>query len=207
MNTTVAALLQILVLLLALALVYRPLGDYMARTLESPRHSRVERLLYRSSASTRAPTRGGRCTSGRSWPSRSSPYSGSSRSCASRPTCRTRSAARECRRLQSLNTAVSFVTNTNWQSYSGEAALGLHGADGRTGRAELPVGGRRHRRCGRARSAAWLAPTPTGSGNFWVDLTRDHAPDPPADRRRLRHRADRQRRRAELRRRHDDHDA
>ena len=34
-------------LVLALALVYRPLGDYMARSLESPRHSRVERGIYR----------------------------------------------------------------------------------------------------------------------------------------------------------------
>ena len=47
MTPTIAAVLQVLVLLLALALVYRPLGDYMARTLESPRHSRVERGLYR----------------------------------------------------------------------------------------------------------------------------------------------------------------
>ena len=44
---------------------------------------------------------------------------------------------------QGFNTAVSFVTNTNWQSYSGESALGLHGAGDRPDGAELPVRGGR----------------------------------------------------------------
>ncbi len=47
MNSTVAALLQILLLVAALAACYRPLGDYMARSLQSPRHTRVERGIYR----------------------------------------------------------------------------------------------------------------------------------------------------------------
>ena len=48
-----------------------------------------------------------------------------------------------------LNTAVSFITNTNWQSYSGEAGAGLHRAGRGAHRAELRLcrrgPGRRHR--------------------------------------------------------------
>ena len=47
MNSTIAAVLQVAVLILALGLVYRPFGDYMARSLESPRHTRTERGIYR----------------------------------------------------------------------------------------------------------------------------------------------------------------
>ena len=75
----------------------------------------------------------------------------------------------------SFNTAVSFVTNTNWQGYAGESTmsyltqmLGAHGA-------ELPLGRHRHR--GGLRAGARLrgarAPTARASvGNFWVDVTR-----------------------------------
>ncbi|MET3804941.1 K+-transporting ATPase ATPase A chain [Nakamurella sp. UYEF19] len=74
-------------------------------------------------------------------------------------------------KAQSFNTAVSFVTNTNWQSYSGETALGytvqavgltvqnfLSGAVGMVVVAALIRGlVRRHT---------------DRLGNFWVDLTR-----------------------------------
>ena len=70
-----------------------------------------------------------------------------------------------------FNTAISFVTNTNWQSYGGETTMGhlvqmagltvqnfLSAATG------IALGDRRHARlC--ARGAKTL-------GNFWVDLTR-----------------------------------
>ena len=69
------------------------------------------------------------------------------------------------------NTAVSFVTNTNWQSYSGESDLGLPRPDGRAGGAELPLRRRRHRR--RRRTDPRLHPAAHRRvGNFWVDLTR-----------------------------------
>ena len=42
-----AGLLQVGVLLLALAAVYRPLGDYMARVFTDTRHLAVERAVYR----------------------------------------------------------------------------------------------------------------------------------------------------------------
>ncbi len=71
-----------------------------------------------------------------------------------------------------FNTAISFVTNTNWQSYSPEADHGLHRADRRSRGAELPV---RRRRASRSRSP-WSAGSPSHRsgtiGNFWVDVTR-----------------------------------
>ena len=42
-----------------------------------------------------------------------------------------------------LSTAVSFMTNTNWQSYNGEVSRELPLPDGGTGGAQLPE--RRHR--------------------------------------------------------------
>ena len=54
----------------------------------------------------------------------------------------------------SFNTAVSFVTNTNWQSYGGESTLGYLVPDGRADGAELRFGGHRHRSGGGVR--AWL---------------------------------------------------
>ena len=71
------------------------------------------------------------------------------------------------------NTAVSFVTNTNWQWYSGEAGLGPPDADGRSRGAELRLRRRRHGRGGRVRARP--RPVTRGEGrvgNFWVDLVR-----------------------------------
>ena len=44
-----------------------------------------------------------------------------------------------------FNTAVSFVTNTNWQSYGGETTHEPFQPDGGPHGAELPLGGDRHR--------------------------------------------------------------
>ena len=43
-----------------------------------------------------------------------------------------------------FNTAVSFVTNTNWQSYVPETTMGYPRANGRADRAQLRFGGDRH---------------------------------------------------------------
>src|ERR1051325_6285365 len=48
-----------------------------------------------------------------------------------------------------FNTAVSFTTNTNWQSYGGESAF-VSLADGRAGVSQLRVRRRRHRARGGA---------------------------------------------------------
>ena len=50
----------------------------------------------------------------------------------------------------SFNTAVSFVTNTNWQGYGGESHDELPDADAGAGGAELPLRRHRHRRRHRA---------------------------------------------------------
>src|SRR3954451_23866216 len=47
MGGTTAGILFIASLVLALAVAYRPLGDYMYRVVTSTRHLRAERVLYR----------------------------------------------------------------------------------------------------------------------------------------------------------------
>ena len=48
MSPALAAGLQIVLVVAALALVHVPLGDYMARVFTSAKHNRVERGLYRT---------------------------------------------------------------------------------------------------------------------------------------------------------------
>src|SRR5215207_5716041 len=47
MSAAAAGWLQAGLLVLALVAVFKPLGDYMAKTFSSPKHLRVERGLYR----------------------------------------------------------------------------------------------------------------------------------------------------------------
>ena len=47
MSDSWAAAVFVATLVLALALAYRPMGDYMYRVLTSTRHLRAERLVYR----------------------------------------------------------------------------------------------------------------------------------------------------------------
>jgi potassium-transporting ATPase potassium-binding subunit len=119
-----AGLAQTGLLILALAVVYRPFGDYMARVFTSEKHWRVERALYRlvriDGDSQQRWTTYAAGVLGFSFVSVVVLYL--------------------LQRLQPLlplnfgrgavdpsmafNTAVSFVTNTNWQSYVPEKALG-----------------------------------------------------------------------------------
>ena len=84
-----------------------------------------------------------------------------------------------------LNTAVSFVTNTNWQSYSGESTmsylsqmLGLatqnfaSAATGATAALVLARAFARPRKAEGGAAAVQPAFVPAALGNFWVDLTR-----------------------------------
>ncbi|MFE6134348.1 potassium-transporting ATPase subunit KdpA, partial [Streptomyces sp. NPDC056437] len=48
MSPILAAVLQMLALIVALALAYRPLGDYMARVYSSTKHLRVEKWIYKA---------------------------------------------------------------------------------------------------------------------------------------------------------------
>src|SRR5689334_19689120 len=124
MSDTAAGLLQIGALLVLLALVYRPLGDYMARVYESPKHLRVEKTLYRLiRVDPDVEQR---------WTTYAAGVLGFSFASAV--------LLYVMQRLQPLlplafghgavdpaaafNNAISFVTNTNWQSYVPESVLG-----------------------------------------------------------------------------------
>ena len=76
MSETTAGLLQVAVLLAALAVCYRPLGGYMGRVYSSEHHTRVERAIYRAVGVDPC------------WPSRRSACSSSTCSSGSSPTSR-----------------------------------------------------------------------------------------------------------------------
>jgi K+-transporting ATPase ATPase A chain len=171
MSPALAAGLQIAVVVAALALVHVPLGDYIARIFTSPRHNRVERGLYRTLRIEA--TADQRWTtylvsvlafsavsivllwgllSIQSW----LPFANGTPNMPA---------------AQGFNTAVSFVTNTNWQSYSGESALGYAiQAIGLTVQNFLSAA------VGMAVVAALIRGLVRRQtdrlGNFWVDLTR-----------------------------------
>lgn len=119
-----AGLLQVGTLILALALCWRPLGDFIARTLTSDRDLRVERGIYRLvGVDARAEQR---------W----SVYAASVLAFSAVGVVVLFAFQRVQGHLPlslgfdgvdpglAFNTAVSFVTNTNWQAYSGEATMG-----------------------------------------------------------------------------------
>ncbi|HUB91889.1 MAG TPA: potassium-transporting ATPase subunit KdpA, partial [Dyella sp.] len=71
----------------------------------------------------------------------------------------------------SINTAISFITNTNWQGYAGESTMSYL-----TQMMGLAVQNFMSAACGIAVAIAvirgWVRKTAKGIGNFWVDLTR-----------------------------------
>lgn len=118
------AVTQVGLLVAALALAHRPLGEYLARVLESPRHLRVERAGYRLMRVD--PDADQRWSTyllsllGFSLASVALLY-GLARLQAVLPLGGDAPAMEPA---GAWNTAVSFVTNTNWQWYSGEVAAG-----------------------------------------------------------------------------------
>ena len=124
MSATMAGVLQVALLVALLAGVHRPFGDYMARVYSSPKHLGVEKALYRvAGVDPGAEQR---------WPVYTRALLGFSLVSVL--------LLYALMRLQPLlplalglpavppdgawNTAVSFVTNTNWQWYSGETVMG-----------------------------------------------------------------------------------
>lgn len=173
MTTTTAGLLFLALLIVALALVHKPLGDYMYRVYSSERHLRAERLIYRLIfADPKAE---------QTWVT----YARSvlAFSAVSVVALFVLQLVQQWLPLHlpdpatpmtpalAWNTAVSFVTNTNWQDYSGESTLGnlvqmaglavqnfVSAAVGMAVAVALVRGfARRHT---------------TDLGNFWVDLVR-----------------------------------
>lgn len=164
-------LAQAATLVLLLALAYRPLGDFMAATFTSRRDLRVERGFYRLI--------GVDPRNQQSWPAYFRGVLAFSvlgvlllyvlqRAQAVLPYSLGLPAVPEG---LSFNTAISFVTNTNWQSYSPEVTLGYT-----VQLAGLAVQNFLSAAVGIAVAVALVrgfAAHRTGTiGNVWVDVTR-----------------------------------
>ena len=124
MSDTWAGALQIALVVALLAAVHVPVGDYLARVYSSTRHSRVERGLYRLG--------GIDPEADQTW----STYLRSLLAFSFVGLVFLYGFQRVQQHLllslgfpavkpdQAWNTAASFLTNTNWQSYSGENTMG-----------------------------------------------------------------------------------
>ncbi|WP_179618795.1 potassium-transporting ATPase subunit KdpA [Nocardioides cavernae] len=171
MTDTVGGVLTIALLVALLAAVYVPYGDYMARVYTSTSHLRVERLVYRLSGVDPDAEQGARSYA-------ASAVGFSLVGIVVLMAVQLCQAALPMDRglpgvglWMSFNTAVSFVTNTNWQSYAGESTLGFT-----VQMAGLAVQNFLSAAVGIAVAVALVrgfVRTRSGSlGNFWVDLTR-----------------------------------
>lgn len=171
MSDTFGGLLTIALLLALLAAVYAPLGDYMARVHTSTTHLRVERAVYRLAGVNPAAEQGARSYA-------TSVVGFSLVSIVVLMGIQIGQAALPMDRdlpgvpfWMSFNTAVSFVTNTNWQSYAGESTLGFTAQ-----MAGLAVQNFLSAAVGIAVAVALIrgfVRSRNGAlGNFWVDLTR-----------------------------------
>ncbi|MDQ6526160.1 potassium-transporting ATPase subunit KdpA [Nocardioides sp. LHD-245] len=171
MSDTAGGLLSIAALIALLAIVYVPLGDYMARVFTSGRHLRVERGVYRLTGvnpdAEQSPKAYALSVVGFSLVSIAL-LMGILTAQAQLPMSRDLGGMPF---WMSFNTAISFVTNTNWQSYAGESTLGFTAQ-----MAGLAVQNFLSAAVGIAVAVALIrgfARTRSGAlGNFWVDLTR-----------------------------------
>ncbi|MDX3538278.1 potassium-transporting ATPase subunit KdpA [Streptomyces sp. MB09-01] len=171
MSPVTAGVLQLLALIAALGLAYRPLGDHMARVYSSEKHSTPEKWIYKAI--------GANPSTEMRWPAYlrgvlafsavgvlflylmqrlQGSLPGSLGFASIDPD-------------QAFNTAASFVANTNWQSYAGEQAMG-HVVQ----TAGLAVQNFVSAAVGMAVAVALVrgfARSRTGElGNFWSDLVR-----------------------------------
>ncbi|TDP41771.1 potassium-transporting ATPase subunit KdpA [Nocardia ignorata] len=173
MTTTTAGIVFLAALVLALALAHVPLGDYMYRVYSGERHSRAERLIYRAI--------GAHPDVEQTWPVYARSVLAFSavgvlglfffQLVQGALPLHLTDPGTEMTPALAWNTAASFVTNTNWQNYSGESTQGhlvqmaglavqnfVSAAVGMAVAVALVRGFARHR---------------TGElGNFWVDLVR-----------------------------------
>jgi len=171
MNSALAGILQIVLLAVALVVCYRPLGDYIARVFTTDKHLRIEAGFYRlMGIDPEADQRWG--TYARSMLAFSLvsvlflylllrvqhwlPYSNGMANVS--PTT-------------AWNTAASFVTNTNWQNYSGESTMGYVSQ-----MAGLAVQNFASAAVGIVVAIAlvrgFMRSRTDRLGNFWVDMTR-----------------------------------
>ncbi|WP_278263825.1 potassium-transporting ATPase subunit KdpA [Nocardia sp. AG03] len=173
MSTTTAAIVFVAALVLAVALVHVPLGDYMYRVYSRTGHARAERLIYRAI--------GANPEVEQTWPVYARSVLAFSavgilflfffQLVQGALPLRLDDPGTEMTPALAWNTAVSFVTNTNWQNYSGESTQG-HLVQ----MAGLAVQNFVSAAVGMAVAVALVrgfARRHTGElGNFWVDLVR-----------------------------------
>ncbi|WIX78847.1 potassium-transporting ATPase subunit KdpA [Amycolatopsis carbonis] len=171
MSDVGAGLVQVGLLLVALAVVYKPLGDYMARVFSNGKHWRVEKVFYKIVRVNP--------DSEQHWKTYASGVLGFSFASIV--------LLYLLQRLQSVlpwnfgrgavspsvafNTAASFVANTNWQSYVPETTMGhFVQMTGLTVQNFVSAG------VGLAVAIAvtrgFIRSKTDRLGNFWVDLTR-----------------------------------
>ena len=171
MSGSLAGFLQVGLLVLALVICYKPLGDYIARVVTSEKDWRVERVIYRAM--------GVDSKSDQRW----SVYLRSMLAFSAASVL----AVYLLERIQghlflsngqsavppalAWNTAASFTTNTNWQNYSGETTMGYL-----TQMSGLAVQNFVSAAVGIAVAIAlvrgFMRSRTDRLGNFWVDLTR-----------------------------------
>jgi K+-transporting ATPase ATPase A chain len=172
MNSTVAGWLQVALLVAALAACYVPLGNYMAKIFTADKHWRVERGVYKLIGVD---------------PQADQRWSAYLRSMLSFSVISVLFLY-GVERLQhylllnvfhlpnvppavAWNTAVSFVTNTNWQNYSGESTMSYL-----TQMAGLAVQNFMSAAVGIVIAIAlirgFMRQRTDRLGNFWVDVTR-----------------------------------
>jgi K+-transporting ATPase ATPase A chain len=166
-----AGLLFIVTLVIALAVIYRPFGDYMYRVVSGTRNNRIERGIYRLVGVD---------------PAAEQTWGVYARSVLAFSAVSILFLYLFLRIQDKLwlslgfpavpthiawNTAVSFITNTNWQAYSGESTMG-HLVQ----MAGLAVQNFASAAVGIAVAIAlvrgFAARKNHTLGNFWVDLTR-----------------------------------
>jgi potassium-transporting ATPase potassium-binding subunit len=171
MSPALAGVLQVGLLIIALTVCYKPLGDYIARVVTSDKDWRVERVIYRTmGVDSKADQRWGTYlrsmlafsaisvlglyllerVQGHLFLSNGMPG---------------------VTPVTAWNTAVSFTTNTNWQNYSGETTMGYL-----TQMSGLAVQNFASAAVGIAVAIAMVRGFTRNKtdrlGNFWVDLTR-----------------------------------
>ncbi len=173
MSATAAGVLFALSLAIALAAVHVPLGDYMYRVYATTKDSRAERMIYRIiGADPKAEqTWAAYARSVLAFAAVSIVFLFTFQLVQGRLPLHLSEPATEITPALAWNTAVSFVTNTNWQAYSGESTQG-HLVQ----MAGLTVQNFVSAAVGMAVAVAFvrgLARRSTGElGNFWVDLVR-----------------------------------
>jgi K+-transporting ATPase ATPase A chain len=172
-NTTTAGIIFLAALVAALALIHVPFGDYMYRVYTTEKHLRAERVIYR--------VIGADPKSEQSWGAYARSLLAFSavsilflfvfQLVQDKLPLHLHDPATPMTPALAWNTAVSFVTNTNWQAYSGESTNG-HLVQ----MAGLAVQNFVSASVGMAVAVAVVrgfARRHTGElGNFWVDLVR-----------------------------------